>query len=57
MTLAAPRKRSAQALVVVGQTPRLYLDANILLPEYLRSIFLDLADSGLVHVNWSPQVL
>ena len=41
----------------MGQVPILYLDANILLPEYLRSCFLDLAHAGLAHVHWGPQVL
>jgi hypothetical protein len=37
--------------------PLLYLDANILLPEYLRTVFLDLADAAMVRVHWSEQVL
>jgi predicted nucleic acid-binding protein len=48
---------TAAPLVVPGRVPRLYLDANILLPEYLRTVFLDLADEGLVRVHWSRQVL
>ena len=47
--MTGPAKGAAAPFVVVGQVPRLYLDANILLPEYLRSIFLDLADEGLVR--------
>ena len=43
--------------MVPDRVPRLYLDANILLPEYLRTVFLDLADEGLVRVHWSRQVL
>lgn len=39
------------------QAPLLYLDANVLLPAYLRAIFLDLADAGLVRVHWGEQVL
>ena len=55
--MTGPAKGAAAPFVVVGQVPRLYLDANILLPEYLRSIFLDLADEGLVRVHWGKQVL
>lgn len=47
----------AAALVPPGQVPLVYLDANILLPQYLRSVFLDLADAGLIRVYWSEQVL
>lgn len=39
------------------QVPLLYLDANVLLPAYLRAVFLDLADAGLVRVHWGAQVL
>lgn len=49
--------KSPAAPLVAGQVPRLYLDANILLPEYLRAIFLDIADAGLVRVHWGKQVL
>jgi len=44
-------------LVDAGRAPLLYLDANILLPEYLRTVFLDLADAELVRVHWGVQVL
>lgn len=50
-------ERAAQALVVADQMPLLYLDANVLLPEYLSAIFLELADNGLVRVYWGIQVL
>ncbi|WP_369326208.1 PIN domain-containing protein [Alcaligenes nematophilus] len=53
----ASTKRLATALVSPGQTPRVYLDANVLLPQYLRSIFLDLADAGLIRVYWGSKVL
>lgn len=52
MVAAAP-----EPLVEAGRVPLLYLDANILLPEYLRAVFLDLADAGLVRVPWGEQVL
>jgi hypothetical protein len=42
---------------VPHQVPLLYLDANVLLPVYLRAVFLDLADAGLVRVHWGAQVL
>jgi hypothetical protein len=47
----------ASALVQPGQVPLVYLDANILLPQYLRSVFLDLADAGLIRVHWGKRVL
>jgi hypothetical protein len=47
----------ATALVLPDQVPLVYLDANILLPQYLRSVFLDLADAGLIRVHWGKQVL
>ncbi|MBR8657261.1 PIN domain-containing protein [Achromobacter sp. Marseille-Q0513] len=48
--LATIIARSARATPV-------FLDANILLPQYLRSTFLDLADAGLIQAHWSPLVL
>jgi predicted nucleic acid-binding protein len=54
MAAAAP---PVAPLVVAGEAPLLYLDANVLLPAYLRSVFLDLADAALVRVHWGPQVL
>jgi hypothetical protein len=45
------------SLVVPGQVPLLYLDANVLVPAYLRAIILDLADAELVRVHWGKQVL
>ena len=50
-------KAPTKPLVEAGRAALLYLDANILLPEYLRTIFLDLADAGLVRVYWGEQVL
>jgi hypothetical protein len=44
-------------LVTPGQVPLLYLDANVLLPGYLRAVFLDLADAELVRVHWGEHVL
>ena len=40
-----------------GAGPLVYLDANILLSQYLRSVFLDLADAGLLRAHWGRQVL
>lgn len=37
--------------------PLLYLDSNVLLPLYLRCVFLELASVGLVSVHWSRQIL
>jgi hypothetical protein len=44
-------------VVRAGHMPLLFLDANVLLPTYLRAVFLDLADAALVRVHWSRQVL
>ena len=50
-------KVRGRPLIEAGRAPLLYLDANVLLPEYLRAIFLDLAYAGLVRVHWGEQVL
>ena len=42
---------SLQDLVNEGQVA-IFLDANILIPQYLRSVFLDMADAGLFQVYW-----
>lgn len=55
--MAARAAARPQPLVQAGEVPLLFLDANILLPEYLRSVFLDLADADLVRVHWSEPVL
>lgn len=34
-----------------------FFDANVLLPAYLRTVFLDLADAGLIAPHWSREVL
>lgn len=48
---------STAPLVQSGQIPRWYLDANVLLPEYLRAVFLELGDCELVDIHWGRQVL
>lgn len=35
----------------------IFLDANVLIPEYLRTVFLDMAEAGLFQPYWSPGVL
>ena len=45
------------AMIDAGRAPLLFLDANVLLPQYLRAVFLDLADEGMVRVHWSGEVL
>lgn len=45
-----------QEIVQRGQVP-IFLDANVLIPEYLRSVFLDMAEAGLFLPYWSPRVL
>lgn len=37
--------------------PLVFLDTNILLPQYLRVVMLDLADARLLVPHWSPEVL
>lgn len=39
------------------RAPLLYLDSNVLLPQYLRCVFLELAEAALVHVHWSDEIL
>jgi len=46
-------KRVAPALVQSGE----FLDANILLPQYLRAVFLDLAAAGVIRVHWTSEIL
>ena len=50
-------KRVAPALVQSGEVPQLFLDANILLPQYLRAVFLDLAAAGVIRVHWTSEIL
>jgi hypothetical protein len=54
---AASSAAAATPLVVPGVPPVVFLDANILLPEYLRSIFLELSEAGFLEANWSEGVL
>jgi PIN domain len=53
----AVAKLQRASLVEPGQVPLVYLDANVLIPEYLRSVFLDLSHAGLIRVHWGKQVL
>jgi hypothetical protein len=53
--MAAARAAKPGPLVSPGQVPLLYLDANVLLPEYLRAVILDLADAELVRVHWASR--
>jgi hypothetical protein len=55
--MATAARRPATELVLPDQVPLVYLDANVLLPQYLRSVFLDLADADLIRVYWSVRVL
>ncbi len=59
-TAKVPRARAgagsataATPVVTPGVPPVVFLDANILIPEYLRSIFLELSEAGLLQANWS----
>lgn len=47
----AAAKLQRAALVAPGQVPLMYLDANVLIPEYLRSVFLDLSHAGLIQTH------
>lgn len=55
--MTATGDSASARLVRPGEVPLVYLDANILLPQYLRTVFLDLADAGLLRVHWGRQVL
>jgi hypothetical protein len=44
-------------LVVPGVVPVVFLDANILIPQSLRLVFLELAEAGLIQTHWSEEVL
>ena len=46
-----------RAVVTRGQVPVVFLDANILIPQYLRLVFLELAEAGVVQIHWSDDVL
>lgn len=46
-----------RSMIDAGRAPLLFLDANVLLPQYLRAVLLDLADEGIVRVHWSEEVL
>jgi hypothetical protein len=48
---------AAMSLMAPGGPPVVFLDANIIIPEYLRSIFLELNEAGLLQANWSEGVL
>lgn len=54
---AASSAATSTPLVVPGVRPVVFLDANTLIPEYLRSIFLELSEAGLLQANWSEGVL
>jgi len=45
-----------EELVKSGQVP-IFLDANVLIPQYLRTVVLDMAAAGLFQPYWSKGVL
>lgn len=49
--------RPTLAELVQGGQVFIFLDANVLIPEYLRTVFLDMAEAGLFQPYWSPGVL
>jgi PIN domain len=53
----ARRASKARARFVRTTAPTVLLDTNVLLPEYLRTVFLDLADAGLLAPHWSQDIL
>lgn len=54
---AANSAGATTPLMTPGVPPVVFLDANILIPEYLRSIFLELGEAGFLQANWSEGVL
>lgn len=46
-----------KGLVHAKHSVKVFLDANVLIPEYLRAVFFDLADARELSVHWSDQVL
>lgn len=38
-------------------TPIVVLDACVLIPEWLRDLFLRAAEAGLVQYRWTPRIL
>lgn len=59
-TAPSAAKQLAQptlAELVQGGRVSIFLDANVLIPEYLRAVFLDMAVAGLFQPHWSPGVL
>jgi len=55
--IPASSTTTAAPLVEPGVVPVVFLDANILIPEYLRSIFLELYEAGFLQANWSEGLL
>lgn len=49
--------RPTLADLVQGGWVPIFLDANVLIPEYLRTVFLDMVEAGLFQPYWSPGVL
>jgi len=52
-----PKNKVPPPLFQSGTVPLVVLDANILIPEYLRAVFLDLGDAGLLRPYWSAEIL
>lgn len=46
-----------EALLARPQPPFVLLDANVMLPQYLRHVFLDLAENDLLAAHWSAEIL
>lgn len=53
----SPKSKASPPLFQSGTVPLVLLDANILIPEYLRAVFLDLGDAGLLRPYWSSEIL
>jgi len=53
----SPKSKEPPPLFQAGTTPLVLLDANILMPEYLRAVFLDLGDADLFRPYWSAEIL
>lgn len=54
---AASQLKAPGPVVTQGRVPVVFLDANILIPQYLRMVFLELAEAGIVQIHWSEDVL
>lgn len=55
--LAKAPLESPLPLALPGEVTHVFLDANVLLTQYVRACVLELAEAGLCHVYWTQKVL